>query len=79
MTEALDVIAEPRPDMNIKVAAFIVSEKSINTVVKQRQRLSTQIQSELKKIMFSHGEASQSQAWYLIVSIPDICLLYFDA
>ena len=27
-----DEIAEPRPDMNIKVAAFTVSEKSINTV-----------------------------------------------
>ena len=26
-----DEIAEPRPDMNIKVAAFISSEKSINT------------------------------------------------
>ena len=26
-----DEIAEPRPDMNIKVAAFSVSEKSINT------------------------------------------------
>ena len=25
-----DGIAEPRPDMNIKVAAFTVSEKSIN-------------------------------------------------
>ena len=28
-----DEIAEPRPDMNIKVAAFTVSEKSINTCV----------------------------------------------
>ena len=27
-----DEIAEPRPDMNIKVAAFTVREKSINTV-----------------------------------------------
>ena len=26
-----DEIAEPRPDMNIKVAAFTVSEKSIYT------------------------------------------------
>ena len=26
-----DEIAEPRPDTNIKVAAFTVSEKSINT------------------------------------------------
>ena len=26
-----DEIAEPRPDMSIKVAAFTVSEKSINT------------------------------------------------
>ena len=26
-----DEIAEPRPDMNINVAAFTVSEKSINT------------------------------------------------
>ena len=26
-----DEIAEPRPDMNIKVIAFAVSEKSINT------------------------------------------------
>ena len=25
-----DELAEPRPDMNIKVAAFTVSEKSIN-------------------------------------------------
>ena len=28
-----DEIAEPRPDMNIKVTAFTVSEKSINTDV----------------------------------------------
>ena len=27
-----DEIAEPRPDMNIKVAASTVSEKSINTI-----------------------------------------------
>ena len=27
-----DEIAEPRPDINIKVAALTVSEKSINTV-----------------------------------------------
>ena len=27
-----DEIAEPRPNMNIKVAAFTVIEKSINTV-----------------------------------------------
>ena len=27
-----DEIAEPRPDMNIKVAAFTESEKSINTL-----------------------------------------------
>ena len=26
-----DEVAEPRPDMNIKVAAFTVSEKSINS------------------------------------------------
>ena len=28
-----DEIAEPRRDMNIKVAAFTVSEKSINTII----------------------------------------------
>ena len=28
-----DEIAEPRPDMNIKVAAFTVSEKSSNNIV----------------------------------------------
>ena len=28
-----DDLAEPRPDMNIKVAAFTVSEKSINTYI----------------------------------------------
>ena len=28
-----DEIAEPRPDMNIKVAALTVREKSINTTV----------------------------------------------
>ena len=28
-----DEIAEPRPDMNIKVAAFTVSEKSINIIL----------------------------------------------
>ena len=27
-----DEIAEPRPDINIKVAAFTVREKSINTM-----------------------------------------------
>ena len=30
-----DEMAEPRPDMNIKVAAFKVSEKSNNTCCKQ--------------------------------------------
>ena len=29
-----DEIAEPRPDMNIKVAAFTVSEKSSNMLMK---------------------------------------------
>ena len=29
--QIIDVIAEPHPDMNIKVAAFTVSEKSSNT------------------------------------------------
>ena len=28
-----DGIAKPRPDMNIKVAAFTVSEKSISTII----------------------------------------------
>ena len=31
-----DEIAEPRPDMNIKVAAFTLSEKSINNLVHAR-------------------------------------------
>ena len=31
-----DEIAEPRPDMNIKVVAFTVSEKSINSFWKRR-------------------------------------------
>ena len=30
-----DEIAEARPDMNIKVAAFIVNEKSINALLKK--------------------------------------------
>ena len=30
-----DEIAEPRPDMNIKVAAFTVSKRSINMTVDQ--------------------------------------------
>ena len=29
-----DEIADPHPDMNIKVVAFTVSEKSLNTVTK---------------------------------------------
>ena len=32
-----DEIAEPRPDMNIKIASFTVSEKSIN--IKEQQKL----------------------------------------
>ena len=32
-----DGIAEPRPDMNIKVAAFTVSEKSSNTYAVNRK------------------------------------------
>ena len=36
-----DEIAEPHPDMNIKVAAFTVSEKSSNTVT-----ISTQCRSK---------------------------------
>ena len=35
-----DEIAEPRPDMNIKVAAFTVSEKSINMLVNSLLQLS---------------------------------------
>ena len=31
-----DEIAEPHPDMNIKVAAFTVSEKSSNTISVER-------------------------------------------
>ena len=36
-TYLADEIAEPRPDMNIKVAAFTVSEKSSNPMRKQAQ------------------------------------------
>ena len=32
-----DEIAEPHPDMNIKVPAFTVSEKSSNTLTKKEQ------------------------------------------
>ena len=32
-TSLADEIAEPHPDMNIKVAAFTVSEKSSNTLI----------------------------------------------
>ena len=35
-----DEIAEPRPDMNIKVDAFTVSEKSINTITCRMSRSS---------------------------------------
>ena len=34
-----DEIAEPRPDMNIKVAAFTVSEKSINSKTFKREQM----------------------------------------
>ena len=33
----VDEIAEPRPDMNIKVAAFTESEKSSNTMDEREQ------------------------------------------
>ena len=42
-----DEIAEPRPDMNIKVAAFTVSEKSINTMKEDKEsNLISSIQNE---------------------------------
>ena len=41
-------IAEPRPDMNIKVTAFTVNEKSINTFWKHYNRLVT------NDTLFSH-------------------------
>ena len=34
-----DEIAEPHPDMNIKVAAFTVSEKSSNNIYQKMFRL----------------------------------------
>ena len=34
-----DEIAKPRTDMNIKVAAFTISEKSINTIDKYRGKI----------------------------------------
>ena len=34
-----DEIAEPRPGMNVRVAAFIVSEKSINTCILATRKL----------------------------------------
>ena len=37
----VDEIAEPHPDMNIKVAAFTVSEKSSNTKVAASQEILT--------------------------------------
>ena len=40
-------IAEPRPDMNIKVAAFKVSEKYINTCVRK---------SNVRKAKFIHAK-----------------------
>ena len=36
-----DEIAEPRPDMNIKVATFTVSEKSSNTLFKYMYKFTT--------------------------------------
>ena len=33
-----DEIAEPRPDMNIKVVAFTVSKKSINTENRPKEK-----------------------------------------
>ena len=36
-----DEIAEPRPDMNIKVAAFTVSEKSSNISIVMIKQVST--------------------------------------
>ena len=36
-----DELAEPHPDMNIKVAAFTVSEKSSNNVIKIKLTFNT--------------------------------------
>ena len=38
-----DEIAKPHPDMNIKVAAFTVSEKSSNTSCRVKQMLRTRV------------------------------------
>ena len=43
-----DEIAEPRPDMNIKVAAFTVSEKSINTQRKLQEKTNQQINTKVR-------------------------------
>ena len=43
-----DEIAEPRPDMNTKVATFTISEKSINTNA-QNRNASFQLSSTLVK------------------------------
>ena len=42
-----DEIAEPRPDMNIKVAAFTVSEKSINTCISRNPKKCNNISIQL--------------------------------
>ena len=41
-----DEIAVPRPDMNIKVAAFTVSEKSINIKIKNQTKIKIHIKNE---------------------------------
>ena len=44
-----DEIAEPRPDINIKVAAFTVSEKSYNTYFSDRVVDELNPQNQFKK------------------------------
>ena len=63
MTWALaDEIARPRPDMNIKVAAFTVNEKFIRTEQKLYLDLSIKSSSSQQYIIYKH-------IFYIYISI----------
>ena len=57
-------IAEPRPDMNIKVAAFTVSEKSINTHVK------SSIYFQVRNMTRDDVECDLDFCGFVIISCP---------
>ena len=60
-----DKIAEPRPNMNIKVVAFTVSEKSINTTIIDHPARKTSRGSDTKTKIHIYKQVYDIQTFQL--------------